>query len=414
MLKAIKVRIYPSEEQAIYIAKLLGTCRFVYNNLLAHRIAAYNQEKRSVSFGELGQRLTSMKEEHPWMREAHSKVLQQSMVNLDTAYKNFFKNGQGFPKFKSKHDQRASCRFPADAFMGVRGNRIDVVRPLRDIHFKCSVRDERYLNRNRERVRSATLSRTKTGHFHLSILVDGDFVPKSVEPKRDVIGIDIGVKDFVVTSEGERFENLKLIRSNERKLSRLQRILSKKCKGSKNQEKARHRLARFHEKLNDKKEYHLHAIANHLLDESQVVAMEDLCVKGMLSNHKLARSIQELSIHRFGSLLKYKAAWRERDIIVVDRFFPSSKLCGECREKNVSLKLKERQWACAHCGTVHDRDLNAARNIREEGRRIMNIGLSSPELKPLEMHVRPLGRSASPRLSSMKKEKNVGHRANKR
>ncbi len=169
----------------------------------------------------------------------------------------------------------------------------------------------------------------------------------------------------------------------------------------KNKDKARIKLARLHEKLRGQKEFHLHAVSNSIIDESQVVVMEDLCVKGMLSNHRLARSIQELSIHRFGSLLKYKAAWRGRDLIVIDRFFPSSKLCGECGEKNLSLELKDRSWACAHCGALHDRDLNAARNIREEGRRLLvirkEIGPSSPEFKPLEIST----------SRSVKKEKNV-------
>lgn len=399
MLKAIKIRIYPSEEQATYIARLLGTCRFVYNNLLAYRIEEYNTNKKAISFGEMGKKIVELKGDFPWIKESHSKVLQQSAINLDAAYKSFFKNGAGFPKFKSKHDARASCRFPADAFMGVRGNRLDVIRPLKDIHFKCSSRDERYLNRNQDKVRSATLSRTKAGGFFLSILVDGDFAPKVVEPKRELVGIDLGIKDFVVTSEGERFENLKLIRSNANRLARLQRLFARKQKESNNKDKARRKLARLHERLNNKKEHHLHAIVNSLLDENQVVAMEDLNVKGMMQDHRLARSIQELSLHRFRSMLEYKAAWRGKDLLTIDRFFPSSKLCGACGKKNDALELKDRSWTCA-CGARHDRDLNAAKNIAKEGKRLLEIkqiGSSSPESTPLE---RPVG-------GALKKEKNV-------
>ncbi len=406
MLKAIRVRIYPNETQATYIAGLLGTCRFTFNNLLAHRISVYNAEKKSVSFGELGKRLVSLKDEHPWMREAHSKVLQQSMIDLDQAYKRFFKNGAGFPNFKRKSDAKASCRFPADAFMGIEGNRLTLIKALKDIHFKCSVRDEKYLNKNQDKVRSATLSRTKTGKHFLSILVDGDFKPKAQEPKRDVVGIDIGIRDFIVASDGSRYENLKPIRSNEKRLAHLHKELSRKQKGSKNCNKARLRLAKLHEKLKNKQEYHLHHIVNQLLGESQTIAMEDLHVKGMLRNHKLARSIQELSIHRFTSMLEYKAAWMGRDIVQVDRYFPSSRLCSECGEKNGGLTLKERSWKCA-CGAFHDRDLNAAINIEREGRRINKIGLSSPELKPLETDVRPKGRDASRGPLSVKKERNV-------
>lgn len=411
MLKAIKVRIYPSEEQATYIAGLLGTCRFVYNKVLAYKVEEYNARKHSVSFGEMCKKLLSLKGEFEWIKESHSKVLQQSMINLDSAYKSFFKNGTGFPKFKCKHDARQSCRFPSDAFMGVRGNRIDVIRPLRDVLFACSVRDERYLNRNQKNVRSATLSRTTTGKHFLSILVDGDFVPKQSVPKNSVIGIDLGIKDFIVTSEGDRFANLKLIRSNEKRLSRLQRSLSKKQKGGKNREKARLKLARAHEKLNNKKENYLHSVANQLLDENQVIAMEDLNVKGMMASHKLARSVQELSLFRFRSMLEYKAAWRGRDLLVIDRWFPSSKLCGDCGEKNDGLTLADREWACCACGTIHDRDLNAARNIEREGRRLLSIrerqeekgcfaspiGPSSPDYKPVER----------PTSDAVKQEQNV-------
>jgi len=399
-----------------YIAKLLGTCRFVYNNLLAHRISAYNERKESVPFGELGKQLVALKVEQPWIREVHSKVLQQSMINLEAAYKSFFKNGMGFPKFKSKHDPRSSCRFPADAFMGVRGNRLSLVKALSDIHFKCSVRDERYLNRNQDKVRSATLSKTKAGQYHLSILIDGDFASKEVKPKMDVVGIDLGISTFVTTSLGKTYENLKVIRSNELRLKRLHQQLSRKQKGSKNKDKARIRLARMHDKLNNQKEYYLHAVSNSLLDESQVVAMEDLNVKGMMQNGRLARGLQELSLHRFKSMLEYKAAWRGRDLIQVDRFFPSSKLCSACGEKNDGLKLEHRQWRCA-CGALHERDLNAAKNIEREGRRLLGIGCnnntrsfveggtkgqigpSSPEFKPLER----------PTRDAMKKEKNVAH-----
>ena len=397
MLKAVKIRIYPSEEQANYIARLLGTCRFTYNSLLAHKIAAYNQEKKTVTFGQLGKKLTSLKEEFPWMREVHSKPIQQSVINLEYAYKNFFRNGMGFPRFKSRHDNSQSCRFPADAFGGIVGNRITLVKALKDIHFRCSTRDEKYLNKNQDNIRSTTLSRTPTGKYFLSILIDGPFAPRTTEPKHGIVGIDLGIKDFITTSRGERFENLKLIRTNQRRLSLLQRGMSRKVKGSNNRKKARIKLARLHERLSNKKENYLHSIVNRLLDENQVIAVENLNVKGMMANHKLARSIQKLSINRFGSILIYKAAWMGRDIIEVDRYFPSSKLCSECGWKNDELQLRDREWVCAECGVVHDRDLNAAVNIEQEGGRLIKIGSSSPESTPLE---RPIG-------GALKKEKNV-------
>jgi putative transposase len=382
MLKGIKIRLYLNKEQEAYVNQLLGTYRFVYNQSLSYKIEKYKGEKKSVGFGELGRKLVELKSEYPWMRGSHSKVLQQSIIDMNKAYDAFFKKQNSFPKFKSKHDNRKSCRFPSDAISGLNGNRINIIKSLWNVHFKCSISDQKYLNKNQEKIRSGTLSKTPSGKHFFSILIDDTRVKSLPETDSD-IGIDLGIKDFIVTSNGDRYENIKIRRNNERGLKRLHRKLSRRKKGSRNRNKARIELARNHEKLNNKKDYYLHHIANRLLSENQTIAIEDLNVAGMLKNHKLAKSIQELSISRFVNILEYKAEWYGRSVVKVGRFFPSSKLCSECGHKNDELTLKDRIWTCTGCGSEHDRDLNAARNILMEGKKI-KIGLSSPELTPLE------------------------------
>jgi putative transposase len=408
MLKAIKIRIYPDNNQKVYIAKLLGSCRFVYNNCLAYKIEKYNNEKINVGFTNLGKYLTELKKkkEYSWLKESHSKVLQQTLINLEYAYKSFFKNGQGFPKFKSKHNNKQTCRFPVDAISKIYGNRINIILSLKNIRFKCSVTDEKYLNKNQDLIRSATLTRTKSGKYYFSILIDKNNNKQLLKTDK-IIGIDLGIKDFIVASNNQCFENIKIKRNNQKKLTKLQRQLTKKQligtgeyrfnkygkeveinKSSNNRERARIRLAKFNEKLNNIKENYLHQITNQLLNENQVIVIEDLNVNGMLKNHNLAKSIQELSLNRFKEMLIYKANWYGREIIEIDRFYPSSKLCSNCGYKNNNLTLKDKSWVCPVCGVIHNRDLNAAINIKKEGERILSIkenklndkiGLSSPE-----------------------------------
>ena len=375
MLKAIKIRIYPSAEQVDFINKQLGCCRFVYNNCLAFRKDSYQNEHISVSSSEAVKHITSLKKDNEWLKDVHSKVLQQSVRDMNQAYDNFFKRHKGFPKFKSKHDNRQSCRFPKDAFIGVRGNRIDLIKVLKDIHFKCSRNDEHYLNRNQDKVKSITLSKEPNGKFYLSVLIDKPL--RQVPQSSSMVGLDLGIKDFAVTSDGQVIENFHFKKNEESRLKRLQRQISKKIVGSKNREKARLRFAKLNEKIRNKKLNFLHDVTNHLIDENQVIVMEDLNVKGMVRNHKLAESISEVNWGEFRRILAYKAAWHGRRLVFIDRFYPSSKRCNHCGYIYKELTLKDRQWVCPECGSLIDRDYNAALNILEEGERI--IGLSSPE-----------------------------------
>ena len=375
MLKAIKICIYPTVEQVDFINKQLGCCRFVYNNCLAFRKDSYQNEHVSVSSSSAVKHITSLKKDNEWLKHVHSKVLQQSVRDMNQAYDNFFKLHKGFPKFKSKHDNRQSCRFPKDAFIGVRGNRIDLIKVLKDIHFKCSRNDERYLNRNQDKVKSITLSKEPNGKFYLSVLIDKPL--RQVPQSSSMVGLDLGIKDFAVTSDGQVIENFHFKKNEESRLKRLQRQISKKVVGSKNREKARLRFAKLNEKIRNRKLNFLHDVTNHLIDENQVIVMEDLNVKGMVRNHKLAESISEVNWGEFRRILTYKAAWHGRQLVFIDRFYPSSKRCNHCGYIYKELTLKDRQWVCPKCGSLIDRDYNAALNILEEGERI--IGLSSPE-----------------------------------
>ena len=242
----------------------------------------------------MGKKLVSLKSEYQWIKESHSKVLQQSLINMDKSYKNFFKSGSGFPKFKSKH-QKQSVRFPVDAISGIKGNRINIIKDLRDIHYKCSPKDMRYLNKNDDLIKSGTLSKTKSGDFYFSLLIDKPN-KKIKKTNNSIIGLDLGVKSFIKTSCGREYENLKLKKSNKKKISRLQRELSRKQKGSSNKNKSRIKLAKLYEKINNKKDFYLHSVVNQLISENQTIVIEDLNVKGMLKNHRLAGSIQEMSL----------------------------------------------------------------------------------------------------------------------
>lgn len=381
MLKAIKIRIYPSDVQKQFISKQLGCCRKVYNLLLDYRKSEWEQNNKSVGLKELGKYLTDLKKQndYSYLNEVHSKVLQQSMQDLNSAYNNFFNSLKtskpvGYPRFKSKHDNRQSCRFPIDIFNRknykcdkIKGNRITLIKQLKDIHFKCSKKDEKYLNKNQQFIRSVTLIKTCSEKYFLSILIDYQLV--KLEQLDTVIGLDLGIKDFIVDSNGNRYENKHFYKVKEKKLKFLQKSLSRKQKGSSNRNKVRIKLAKLYEKVTNQRNSYLHQLTSMLVNENQVICIEDLNVKGMLQNHKLSKSIQELSLYEFRRQLEYKCRFYGRHLIVIDRFYPSSKACHQCGYINKNLKLSEREWICPECGQLIDRDYNAALNILDEGLR---------------------------------------------
>ena len=375
MLKAVKIRLYPNKEQSTMINKLLGCYRVVYNQCLNRKIQSYKNDGKSENRSTLGKFVHHelLKDDNfIWLREQNTKVLKQAINDMLTAYKNFFERHTGYPKFKSKHDNKQSCRFE----LGAISKRNDYttyrlsLANIRNVKFRCNEKYAQYLQKHHDNIRQATLSRLPCGEYHLSILVDGGLMHQ-VKETNSTVGIDLGIKDFVITSDGEVFNNLHFKKSETNKIKRLQRQLSRKEKGSNNRNKARIRLAKVYKRINDRKQYYLHSISNSLIDENQVICMEDLNVKGMVKNHNLAESICEMNFGEFRRMLEYKAKWYNRKIVFVNRFYPSSKTCHNCGYVNKSLTLNDRQWVCPQCGEVIERDYNAALNILDEGLRKM-------------------------------------------
>ena len=376
MLRAIKIRLYPNKTQTEQFNKLLGCYRFVYNQCLARKINSYKENKVSENLSTLSHFIYHelLKDDNfVWLREQNTKVLKQALIDMLSAYKNFFERHTGYPKFKSKKDNKQSCRFELGA-ISKRNIYTDYklsLANIRNIKFRCSKKYAEYLQKHKENIRQATLTRLPCGEYYLSVLVDGDLTHK-VKESHHTIGIDLGIKDFIVTSDGEVFENLHFKKSESKKLIKIQKQLSRKQNGSNNRNKVRIKLAKIYKRITDKKQYYLHQVSNYLIDENQVICMEDLNVKGMLRNHKLAESIQELNFGEFRRMLEYKANWYGRKLVFVDRFYPSSKTCNHCGYVNKKLKLSDRQWVCPDCGEIIERDYNAALNIRDEGIRLIS------------------------------------------
>ena len=376
MLRAVKIRLYPNVTQATQINKLLGCYRVVYNQCLNRKIQSYEENKISENRTTLSHFIHHelLKDDNfVWLREQNTKVLKQAVNDMLSAYKNFFERHTGYPRFKKKKDNKQSCRFE----LGAISKRNDYttyklsLANIKNVKFRCSKKYAEYLQKHKENIRQATLTKLPCGEYYLSILIDGDLTHK-VKESHNIIGIDLGIKDFIVTSDGEVFENLHFNKNKSNKIKRLQKQLSRKENNSNNRNKVRIKLTKLYKRITDKKQYYLHQVSNYLIDENQVICMEDLNVSGMLRNHKLAGSIQELNFGEFKRMLEYKANWYGRKLIFVDRFYPSSKTCNHCGYVNKKLKLSDRQWICPDCGEIIERDYNAALNIRDEGIRLIS------------------------------------------
>lgn len=384
--KAFKFRLYPDSEQQEALSKQFGHSRFVYNRYLDIRKTVFLDTGTSLNYYACADDLTALKQEFEWLKEADSQVLQQSLKNLDTAFQNFFRNvkegalpkpgkkprkdgmPKGYPSFHSKHDAQ-SIRYP---------QRVTVSNSL--VYLPKVGHVQAVIHRPIVgKINNATVSKTKSGKYFVSLQCEMEIADPASRTNDPEVGIDLGLKDFVTLSTGEKIEAPKFYRDTERILKIRQRRVSRKLeakkqnklwgnrdKGDKSLKDASRRLAATHEKIaNRRLDFH-HQLSRQIVDKFGFIAFEDLNVKGMMANHHLAKSIGDAGWAQFANFVTYKQAWAGGQVEHVDRFFPSSKLCFDCGHKNTKLKLSDREWVCTNCGTIHDRDTNAANNILKQ------------------------------------------------
>ena len=366
MLKGLKHRLYPTDSQKELIAKHIGCSRFVYNLALETKNTAYLGSKHNFSPFDLIKQIPELKKECEWLKEVNSQSLQQSIQNMDIAFKKFFK-GAGFPKYKSKHKGKQSFSIPQN--VSVNGNKLMIPK------FKKGI--EIVLHREiKGTIKSATISVTPTGKYFVSILVDTNTENPIKAPIKEetTIGIDLGIKDFVITSEGYRYKNNRYTKTYAKKLKEHQQHLSRKTKGSNRYQKQKLKVATIYKKITNSRLDNLHKVSTELIKKYDLIVLEDLNIKGMIKNHKLSKYIVDASWSKFVEFLTYKAEWNDKKIVKIDRFFPSSKTCNSCGYINQNLKLDMREWTCPSCNTKLDRDLNASMNILNEGYKLISSG----------------------------------------
>ena len=353
MFKSFKYKLYPSEQQAELLNKHIGSCRFVYNLALETKQTAYAGNRVNLSCFDLVNQLPILKKELPWLKEINAQSLQQSIFNLDTAFTKFFKGQANFPKFKKK-TARQSFNVQQSVVVDFESNKLFLPKFKEGLNI--------ILHRKfKGKIKQATISRTPTNKYFASILVDNNIpIPKKKPIKENTtIGIDLGIKSFLVASNGLKFDNPKPLKFS---MSRLKYV---QCRYSKyNGKRTKKRLSKLHEKVSNKRTDFLHKVSTQLIKNHDSIAIEDLNINGMLQNHHLAQSISDASWGTFVAMLEYKAEWYGKNILKIGRFDPSSKTCSNCGVTNKELTLKDREWTCKHCGSVLDRDVNASINIK--------------------------------------------------
>ena len=365
--RAYKYRIYPNKEQKQYFAKCFGCVRFFYNKSLSdmNDIFKEQQEFKNIT-------PASYKEDYPFLKEVDSLALSNAQLNRNTAFKSFFSHKSGFPKFKSKRNDQSYTTNMVNGNIKVSDNNRYISIP------KCS-RIRIKIHRLFEgTIKSITVSRTTDNKYYISLLVETEV--EAMEATKKMIGLDLGIKDLIVDSNGKKYKNHKYLSKSQTKLAREQRKLSHMQKGSNNRNKQRIKIARLHHKINNQRNDYLHKLSRHIIDENQVICVEDLKVKDMSKDNDYNKSIMDASMSRFITMLVYKADWYGRTIVKIPSHYPSSQLCSSCGYKNsITKNLSIRKWTCPKCGVIHDRDINASKNILRKGIEILTKDGTHPD-----------------------------------
>lgn len=386
IFKSFKFRIYPNKEQEISLSKHFGACRFVFNHYLNKRKETYLEDKKSLNYYDNANDLTQLKkdENYIWLKEINSQSLQSSLRNLDTSYGRFFRKQSKFPRFKSKYDRQS---FKIPQFVKLDGDKLIIPK------FKGGVK----INLHREiegSIQFATVSKSTTGNYYVSLTCEVQYQP--YEKTNSKVGIDTGIKDLAILSDGTTYENIRSLKTKLKKLKYEQRQLSKKVKGSSSRNKQRKNLAKIHEKITNVRKDYLHKVSTEIVKNQDFISVEDLAVKNIMKNHKLAQAMSDVSLGTFYSMLEYKANWNDKQFVKIDRFFPSSKMCSNCGWINQDLTLSIREWECPSCVENHDRDFNAAKNILKQGLKILSGLGTNSDIKQKQVEALSLDESMKP------------------
>lgn len=360
MLKSFKYKLKPTKEQTVLLNKHFGSIRFVYNHFLNERKIEYETNKNTINYYDNSKSLTELKkdENYSWLNEVNAQSLQNSLKNLESSYKSFFKFNKGFPKFKSKHRKNS---FTVPQYVKLENDKLSF--PKFNEPIKVII-DRTFIGT----IKQCTISKTPTNEYFVSILVETEHT--KCEKTGKSIGIDLGLKDFVITSDGHKYKNNRYTKTYSKELKKHQKHLSRKTKGSNRYNKQKLKVARIHKKITNSRINNLHKVSTELIKKYDVIVLEDLNIKGMVKNHKLSKHISDASWGTFVQYLTYKAEWNDKEIVKVGRFFPSSKTCHCCGYINQNLTLEMREWECPSCHVKLDRDLNASKNILKEGLKI--------------------------------------------